>query len=343
VVFRKALIYGITGQDGSYLAELLLGMDYEVHGVVRSSSQRNTQRISHLQTSVNSIGGKLILHPGDLSDSSSIFGLVSTIRPDEIYNLAAQSHVRKSFDQPELTGNITGLASTRILEAIRTTSPHSKYLQASSSEMFGTTPAPQNESSYFAPRSPYAIAKLSAYWTTKNYAEAYGLFASNAIMFNHESPRRGEDFVTRKITLAAARIKHGLQSKLLLGNLDARRDFGYAPEYVRGIWLAMQQSKPEDFVFATGESHSVREFLNEVFSLSGLSWQDHVVFDETLIRPTEVEDLRGDASKALNKLGWTAETKFQELASLMLESDMSLIEQNQNTKIDVPRFTKKTM
>ena len=335
---KKAFITGITGQDGSYLAELLIRKGYQVHGLVRRSSTFNTSRLSHLYQDPHEIDRKLLLHYGDLSDGSRLVSLMAELKPDEIYNLGAQSHVKVSFGEPEYTGDITGLGSARLLEAVRLASPNSKFLQASSSEMFGSTPPPQNELSTFAPRSPYAAAKLYAYWMTANYREAYDMFAVNAIMFNHESPRRGETFVTRKITRAVSRIKAGQQQKLYLGNLDSQRDFGYAPEYVEGMWLMMQQDKPEDLVFATGQSVSIRDFLGYAFAEAGLSWQDHVELDEEYLRPTEVDNLKGDASKAKDILGWEATTKAKELAELMVQSDTELLKHEGTTWIDTPKF-----
>ena len=335
---KKALIIGITGQDGSYLAELLLKKNYEVHGLIRRASTFNTGRINHLYQDPHETARRLFLHYGDLSDGSRLVSLIAELKPDEIYNLGAQSHVKVSFDEPEYTGDITGLGNARLLEAVRLVSPNSKFLQASSSEMFGSTPPPQNELSTFAPRSPYAAAKLYAYWMTANYREAYDMFAVNAIMFNHESPRRGETFVTRKITRAVARIKAGQQKKLYLGNLDSQRDFGYAPEYVEGMWLMMQQDKPEDFVFATGQSVSIRDFLGYAFTETGLSWQDHVELDEKYRRPTEVDNLMGDASKAKEILGWEARTKAKALAELMVQADIELLKHEGKTWIDTPKF-----
>ena len=335
---KKALIIGITGQDGSYLAELLLKKNYEVHGLIRRASTFNTGRINHLYQDPHETARRLFLHYGDLSDGSRLVSLIAELKPDEIYNLGAQSHVKVSFDEPEYTGDITGLGNARLLEAVRLVAPNSKFLQASSSEMFGSTPPPQNEHSTFAPRSPYAAAKLYAYWMTANYREAYDMFAVNAIMFNHESPRRGETFVTRKITRAVARIKAGEQQKLYLGNLDSQRDFGYAPEYVEGMWLMMQQDKPEDFVFATGQSVSIRDFLSYAFTEAGLTWQDHVELDQKYLRPTEVDSLMGDASKAKERLGWEARTKSNELAPLMVQADIELLKHEGKTWIDTPKF-----
>jgi GDPmannose 4,6-dehydratase len=319
---KKALITGITGQDGSYLAEFLLSKGYEVHGLVRRASNLNTQRIDHLFEDVHEENRSLFLHFADLSDASRLTTLLFSIRPDEVYHLAAQSHVRVSFDQPEFTGDVTGLATTRLLEAIRLACPDAKFYQASSSEMFGATPPPQSELTDFYPRSPYGAAKLYAYWMTRNYREAYGLFAVNGILFNHESPRRGETFVTRKISRAVAKIKLGLQKDLYLGNLDAVRDWGYAPEYVRAMWLMLQQSVADDFVIATGEMHTVREFCELAFSRAGLNYQDHVVVDERFMRPAEVDLLLGDPSKAKAKLGWTIKTSFKDLVNLMVDSDL---------------------
>jgi GDPmannose 4,6-dehydratase len=327
---KKALITGVTGQDGSYLAELLLGKGYEVHGLLRRSSTFNTRRIDHLYVDPHEPGARFFLHYGDLSDSGQLSHLIYNIQPQEIYHLGAQSHVRVSFDMPEYTGDISGLGVIRLLEAIRRSGIKTRFYQASSSELFGSAPAPQNEETLMRPRSPYAAAKLYAYWMVCNYREAYGLFAVNGILFNHESPRRGETFVTRKITRAAARIKLGLQEKLFLGNLEARRDWGYAPEYVEAMWLMLQQENPEDFVIATGESHSVREFLDEAFSHLELDWREYVEIDPRYFRPTEVEFLQGDASKAKRLLGWHPKVTFQELARLMVEADLrALLEMRQ--------------
>jgi GDPmannose 4,6-dehydratase len=335
---KKALIIGITGQDGSYLAEFLLAKGYEVHGLIRRSSSLNTGRINHLYQNPQSRDRSLFLHYGDLSDGSRLVSLVASLQPAEIYNLGAQSHVRVSFDEPEYTGEITGVGATRLLEAVRLTSPQSKIYQASSSEMFGATPPPQGENTPFYPRSPYGAAKVYAYWMTKNYRDAFGLFAVNGILFNHESPRRGETFVTRKITMAAAKIKLGLQSELYLGNLDVVRDWGYAPEYVDGMWRMLQSDKADDFVLATGNAVSVREFLDYSFGELGLNWEDHVRFDERYIRPTEVDSLIGDASKAKAELSWEAQTTAKELASLMVNSDLQRIQSHSIDWIDKPRF-----
>ncbi|WP_449245251.1 GDP-mannose 4,6-dehydratase [Desulfobacca acetoxidans] len=322
---KRALITGITGQDGSYLAELLLDKGYEVHGLVRRASTFNTGRIDHLYVDPHEAGVRFFLHYGDLSDAGQLTDLIYNLKPDEIYHLAAQSHVRVSFDMPEYTGDITGMGVTRILEAIRRSGIATRLYQASSSELFGATPPPQNENTPMYPRSPYAVAKLYAYWMVRNYREAYQLFAVNGILFNHESPRRGETFVTRKITRAVARIKLGLQQKLYLGNLDARRDWGYAPEYVEAMWLMLQQDNPEDFVIATGETHSVREFLEEGFSQVDLDWRDFVEIDPRYFRPTEVEHLHGDPGKARRLLGWEPKVSFKELVRLMVDADLQRI------------------
>lgn len=318
---KKALITGITGQDGSYLAELLISKGYEVHGVIRRASNINTSRIDHIYSGPETPERKLILHYGDLSDGSRLVSLIGTIQPDEIYNLGAQSHVKVSFDEPEFTGQVTGLGSTRLLEAARLVAPGARFYQASSSEMFGATPPPQSESTPFYPRSPYGAAKLYSYWMTRNYREAYGMYAVNGILFNHESPRRGETFVTRKISLAAARIKLGIQDKLFLGNLEAVRDWGFAPEYVYGMWNMLQLDEPEDYVLATGTATTVQQFLEDAFSSLDLDWKKHVEFDERYLRPTEVDALIGDASKAHSDFGWNAETSPRELARIMAEAD----------------------
>lgn len=319
---KKALVTGITGQDGSYLAELLLNKGYEVHGIIRRSSSFNTDRIEHLYQDKHQKDNKLILHYGDLSDSNVLIKLLEKIRPDEIYNLGAQSHVRVSFDVPEYTGDVTGLGTVRFLDAILSVCPKAKFYQASSSEMFGLVQeVPQKETTPFYPRSPYGAAKVYSYWITVNYRESYGLFACNGILFNHESPRRGETFVTRKITRAIARIKAGLQDKLYLGNLDAKRDWGYAKDYVEAMWLMLQQDKPDDYVIATGETHTVREFCEKAFAHAGLNWQDYVAFDAAYLRPAEVDLLIGDASKAKKQLGWEPAVKFDELVRIMVDAD----------------------
>lgn len=319
---KKALITGITGQDGSYLAELLLEKGYEVHGVIRRSSSFNTSRIDHLFHDPHERGTKLLLHHGDLTDSSSLNQLVKTVKPDEIYNIGAQSHVRVSFDIPEFTADVTGLGALRLLDAIRESGVKTKFYQASSSEMFGSAAPPQSEKTEFHPRSPYAVAKVFAYWATVNYREAYDMFACNGILFNHESPRRGETFVTRKITRGIASILAGEQDKLYMGNLDAKRDWGYAPDYVEAMWMMLQQDKPDDYVIATGETHSVKEFLSEAFGLVGLDWKKYVEIDPKYFRPSEVDVLLGDASKANKNLGWKPRTTFKELVRIMLEADL---------------------
>jgi GDPmannose 4,6-dehydratase len=323
---KKALITGITGQDGSYLAELLLEKGYEVHGIIRRASTFNTGRIDHLYQDPHINGVRLFLHYGDIADSTNLIKLLYRLQPDEVYHLAAQSHVRVSFDVPEYTGDVTGLGTTRILEAIRENNLKSKFYQASSSEMYGKVlETPQRETTPFYPRSPYGVAKVYSYWTTVNYRESYGIYACNGILFNHESPRRGETFVTRKITRAAARIKAGLQDNLYMGNLDAQRDWGYAKEYVEAIWLMLQQDEPDDYVIATGDTHTVREFLGEAFSHVGLDWQELVKIDPVYFRPAEVDLLVGDPTKAEKKLGWKAKTKFKELARLMVDADVAAL------------------
>lgn len=333
---KRALITGITGQDGSYLAELLLSKGYEVHGIIRRASTFNTERIDHLYQDPHEPGTHLFLHYGDLSDGGMLTNLLYSIRPDEVYHLGAQSHVRVSFEMPEYTGNVTGLGTTRLLEAIRRSGIKTRFYQASSSEMFGDAPAPQNEQMPFRPRSPYAAAKVYAYWLVNNYRKGYGLFACNGILFNHESPRRGETFVTRKITRAAARIKLGLQDKLYLGNLEARRDWGYAPEYVEAMWRMLQQDQPDDYVIATGESHSVREFLDEAFGHWDLEWQRYVEIDPQYFRPTEVDLLVGDACKAKKELGWEPKVPFKELVRIMMQADLQTERQKlEGTKLEV--------
>lgn len=336
---KKALITGITGQDGSYLAEFLLGKGYEVHGVIRRSSTFNTQRLEHLYVDFHQKDAKLFLHYGDLSDSSRLTTLLQTVAPDEVYNLAAQSHVRVSFDEPEHTGDTTGLGSIRLLEAIRLLGLQCRFYQASSSEMFGATPPPQNEDTVFYPRSPYGAAKLYSHWVTKNYREGYGLFATSGILFNHESPRRGETFVTRKITRAAARIAAGVQDTLYLGNLDAIRDWGYAPEYVQAMWMMLQADEPDDFVIATGTEYSVEDFLGFAFDHVGLDWKKHVKFDERYLRPTEVDALVGDSSKAQDVLGWTPKVLTPELARIMVDADQQILEHEGQLWTDRPLAT----
>ena len=321
---KTALITGITGQDGSYLAELLLGKGYEVHGVVRRSSTMNRGRIDHLQHSNPSHpeGSKFVLHYGDMTDSGGLNRLVKTVRPDEIYNLAAQSHVAISFDQPEYTGDADGLGTTRLLEAIRTMGLPTRFYQASTSEMFGLSPAPQSETTPFHPRSPYAVAKLYAHWMTVNYREAHSLFACSGILFNHESPRRGENFVTRKVTRGIGQILAGKADQVRLGNMDAKRDWGHARDYVEAMWLMLQQDMADDYVIATGEMRSVRDFVAAAFAMVSLDWQKYVVVDEAYMRPAEVHELRGDASKARKVLGWKPKTTFDELVREMLENDL---------------------
>jgi GDPmannose 4,6-dehydratase len=323
---KKALITGVSGQDGSYLAEFLLARGYEVHGIIRRASTFNTRRIDHLYHDPHGANGKLFLHYGDVADSTSLIKLLYRIQPDEIYHLAAQSHVRVSFDIPEYTADVTALGTVRILEAIRETGLKARFYQASSSEMFGKArEVPQSETTPFHPRSPYAAAKVFAYWITVNYRESYGMFACNGILFNHESPRRGETFVTRKITRAVAAIKAGLEDKLFLGDLNAKRDWGYAREYVEAMWLMLQQQEPDDFVIATGETHSVREFCQEAFSYAGLDWRKHVEIDPKYYRPAEVDLLIGDAGKARRVLGWEPQVKFKRLVHLMVDADMAAL------------------
>ena len=318
---QVALITGITGQDGSYLAEQLLDKGYVVHGLIRRSSTFNTDRIEHLYKDPHDPEARLFLHYGDLTDGSRLVTLLERVQPTEVYHLGAQSHVRVSFDEPEFTGDVTGLGTTRLLEALRMSEVPARFYQASSSEMFGATPPPQNENAFFYPRSPYAAAKVYSYWMVRNYREAYGLFACNGILFNHESPRRGETFVTRKITMAVARIAAGLQSELYLGNLDARRDWGYAPEYTDAMWRMLQADEPNDYVVATGTSYSVGDFVRMAFEHAGLDWEKHVKFDPRYLRPTEVDDLIGDASRAKEILGWQAQTYTPELVKIMVDAD----------------------
>ncbi len=323
---RIALITGVTGQDGSYLAELLLGKGYEVHGVVRRSSSMNRGRIDHLQhaSPSNPAGARFFLHYGDMTDSGGLNRIVKTIRPDETYNLAAQSHVHISFDQPEYTGEADGLGATRLLEAIRTSGLQTRFYQASTSEMFGLTPPPQSETTPFHPRSPYAAAKLYAHWMTVNYREAHNLFACSGILFNHESPRRGENFVTRKVTRGIGQILSGKTDKLVMGNLDTHRDWGHARDYVEAMWLMLQQGEPDDYVVATGIMRSVRDFVDAAFGLVGLDWHKYVEVDKTYLRPTDVHDLRGDASKAARNLGWRPRISFSDLVYEMVENDLKL-------------------
>ncbi|HEX6183258.1 MAG TPA: GDP-mannose 4,6-dehydratase [Pyrinomonadaceae bacterium] len=329
---KRALITGITGQDGSFLTELLLEKGYDVYGIIRRSSSFNTDRIDHLYQDPHEPGTRLRLVYGDLNDSSSLNKIIRQIQPDEIYNLGAQSHVSVSFDVPEYTGDVTGIGTVRLLEAIREAGIQPKFYQASSSELYGkVVETPQTERTPFYPRSPYACAKAYAYWITVNYRESYQMFACNGILFNHESERRGETFVSRKITRAAARIKHGLQEKLYMGNLDARRDWGYARDYVEAMWLMMQAEEPDDYVIATGETHSVKEFLEEAFGLLDLDWREHVEIDPRYFRPAEVDLLLGDATKARTILGWEPKVSFRELVAIMVESDMKLAERELRT------------
>ena len=325
---KKALITGITGQDGSYLAEFLLAKGYQVHGIVRRASTFNTERIDHIYKDPHEREQNFVLHYGDLADGTGLRRIVEKCHPDEVYNLGAQSHVRVSFDQPEYTADIVGIGTLRLLEAVRDWTPRKgkvvKIYQAGSSEMYGAAPAPQDESTPFYPRSPYAVGKVAAYWYSVNYRESYGMHICNGIMFNHESPRRGETFVTRKITRALGRIKVGLQSKLYLGNLDARRDWGHAADYVEAMWLMLQPDKPDDYVVATGESFSVRDFLDESFGLAGLAWRDYVDIDPRYFRPAEVDYLCGKADKIKDSLGWEPKIKFKELVRQMYEHDLDL-------------------
>jgi GDPmannose 4,6-dehydratase len=328
VPLKKALITGITGQDGSYLAELLLAKGYEVHGLIRRASTFNTRRIDHIYHDPHNTGEevKLYLHYGDVSQSEALVDVIYNIRPEEIYNLAAQSHVRVSFDMPEYTGDVTGLGTIRILEAIRKSGVKTRFYQASSSELYGSSEPPQNEETTFKPQSPYAAAKLYSYWVTKQYRDGYGIFASNGILFNHESPRRGETFVTRKITRALANIVKGTQKNLYLGNLDAKRDWGYAPDYVAAMWKMMQHDEAGDFVIGTGEAHSVREFLDESFGYLNLDWHEYVRIDPRYFRPNEVDYLLADPSKAIKEIGWTPRVSFKELVRIMVDADLELVD-----------------
>ncbi|WP_394550971.1 GDP-mannose 4,6-dehydratase [Agromyces sp. MMS24-JH15] len=331
---KSALIAGITGQDGSYLAELLLAKGYEVHGLIRRASTFNTNRIDHLYEDPHDPDARLHLHYADLSDGARLVSLLSDLHPDEVYNLAAQSHVRVSFDEPVYTANTTGVGTTRLLEAVRISGIRTKFYQASSSEIYGSSLPPQNEQTAFQPRSPYAAAKLYSYWITRNYRDSYGLFAVNGICFNHESPRRGETFVTRKITRAVAAIKAGKQRYVYLGNLDSVRDWGYAPEYVEGMWRMLQAREPDDYVLATGTANTVRDFLTIAFEYAGLDWTDHVRFDKKYLRPTEVDALVGDASKVKVDLGWVARVKLPQLAKIMVDADIEALEYEGRPWID---------
>jgi GDPmannose 4,6-dehydratase len=323
---RRALITGISGQDGSYLAELLLGKGYEVHGIIRRASLINTTRLDEIYQDPHEPAQRLVLHYGDLTDSVSLVNLIRQIEPDEIYNLGAQSHVKVSFDIPEYTGEATGVGTTRLLEAVRASGVDTRFYQASSSEMYGATPPPQREDTPFHPRSPYACAKVYSFWSTVNYREAYGLFAVNGILFNHESPRRGETFVTRKITRAVARIQAGLQDMLYLGNLEARRDWGFAGDYIEAMWRMLQHHEPDDFVIATGEAHTVKEFCELAFDHVGLDWEKYVSVDERYFRPSEVDHLLGDPAKARKALGWRPTVRFPELVRLMVDADTKLLQ-----------------
>lgn len=326
---KRALITGITGQDGSYLADLLLSKGYEVHGIIRRASTFNTSRIDHLYQDPHVNGVRLFLHYGDLADSVNLVKLIYNLEPDEIYHLGAQSHVRVSFDIPEYTADVTGVGTIRILEAMHESGVKSRFYQASSSEMFGKVQeVPQKETTPFWPRSPYGVAKVFAYWATVNYRESYGMHATNGILFNHESPRRGETFVTRKISRAAAAIKLGLQKELFLGNLDAKRDWGYAPEYVEGMWMMMQAEQPDDYVLATGVTQTVKDFVVEAFSHVDLDWKEFVRYDERYERPAEVELLIGDASKAKKQIGWEPKTQFKDLVKIMVDADVALLSKN---------------
>jgi GDPmannose 4,6-dehydratase len=331
---KRALITGITGQDGSYLAELLLAKGYEVHGLIRRASTFNTSRIDHLYVDPHDPSAKLFLHYGDLSDGARLVTLMAQINPDEVYNLAAQSHVRVSFDEPEHTADTTGTGSIRLLEAVRLSGINTRFYQASSSELYGATPPPQNENTPFYPRSPYAAAKLYSYWITKNYREAYDLFAVNGILFNHESPRRGETFVTRKITRAVARIQAGVQKDLYLGNLESIRDWGYAAEYVEGMWRMLQVDTPDDYVLATGVGYTIKDFLEASFGHVGLEWQKYVKFDERYLRPTEVDALIGDSTKAQEELGWVPTIDGAALAKIMVDADVKALEHEGRPWID---------
>jgi len=337
---KKALITGVTGQDGSYIAEFLLSKGYEVYGIVRRASTFNTDRIDHIYVDHHDPEAKFFTLYGDMSDAGQLTDIIYNIQPDEIYHLAAQSHVKVSFDMPEFTGDVTGLGTIRLLEAVRRSGIKTTFYQASSSEMFGDAPPPQNEETPFRPRSPYAAAKVYAYWMVKNYREGYRLFAVNGILFNHESPRRGETFVTRKITRGLARIKFGIENKLYLGNLEARRDWGYAPEFVEAMWLMLQHDQPEDFVIATGESHSVKEFLEEAFAYANLDWRDYVEIDPRYFRPTEVEFLQGDARKAKQKLGWEPKVTFKELVRIMVDADMRELEEMKHSQDVIKKLSK---
>jgi GDPmannose 4,6-dehydratase len=333
---KKALITGVTGQDGSYLAEFLCGKGYEVHGIVRRASLFNTDRIDHLYQDPHTPGARLFLHYGDLADGTVLRRILEAVQPDEVYNLGAQSHVRVSFDEPEYTADIDAVGTLRLLECVRDYARRIdqdvRFYQAGSSEMFGAAPAPQSEATPFYPRSPYAASKVAAHWFAVNYREAYGLFICNGILFNHESPRRGETFLTRKVTRAVGRIKLGLQEKVYLGNLDARRDWGYAGDFVEAMWLMLQQDAPDDYVVATGKSYSVREFVARAFDHAGLDWEPHVAFDPRYLRPTEVDVLQGDATRARTRLGWQPKVGFDELVRMMVDHDLELAAQERTLR-----------
>jgi GDPmannose 4,6-dehydratase len=330
---KRALITGVTGQDGSYLAELLLAKGYEVHGLIRRASSFNTGRLDPIYKDPHEAGVRFLMHYGDLSDSGSLVNLIRLLEPEEIYHLGAQTHVKVSFEVPEYTADATAMGTIRMLEAIRASGVDTRFYQAGSSEMFGSSPPPQNEDTPFHPRSPYAVAKVFAHWAAINYREAYGMFAANGILHNHESPRRGETFVTRKITRAVARIKAGLQDKLFLGNLDAKRDWGYAPEYVEAMWMMLQHDEPLDLVIATGEGHSVREFAELAFGYAELDWSKHVEVDPNYYRPAEVQDLLGDASKAKATIGWQPKTRFADLVRIMVDADIQLLEDEMSGRL----------
>lgn len=330
---KRALITGVTGQDGSYLAELLLEKGYEVHGLIRRSSSFNTERLDGIYRDPHEKGVRFLMHYGDLSDSGSLVNLIRNLEPNEIYHLGAQSHVKVSFEIPEYTADTTAMGTIRMLEAIRASGVDTRFYQAGSSEMFGASPPPQNENTPFHPRSPYAVSKVFAHWATVNYREAYGMFATNGILMNHESARRGETFVTRKITRAVARIKAGLQDKLFLGNLDAKRDWGYAPDYVEAMWLMMQHQEPLDLVIATGEAHSVREFAEKAFAHADLDWEQFTAVDPNYFRPAEVEDLQGDPSKAKEILGWEPKVRFEELVRIMVDADIKLLDDEMSGRL----------
>lgn len=336
---KKALVTGCTGQDGSYLTELLLEKGYEVHGLKRRASSFNTDRVDHIFRDFHEVGTRFFLHYADLTDGSSLSSLLHTLEPDEVYNLGAQSHVKVSFEVPEFTANVVAIGTLRLLEAMRLTGVKSRYYQASSSEMFGSAPPPQSEQTVFHPRSPYACAKVFGHNITVNYRESYGMHASSGILFNHESPRRGETFVTRKITRAVAHIKHGVQKKLFLGNMDARRDWGYAPDYVRAMWMMLQQDSPDDYVIGTGEAHTVREFVEQAFAVADLDWREFVEIDPRYFRPAEVDHLLADASKAIKALGWEPTVTFKDLVKLMVEADMRELEMLRKGGTEALRLT----